>query len=300
MGSAPFIAVLVAVGSPSPFRPDAQQLFAGCRADRNGPNGRFYGCTDWNASLTGLPGFKPTSDQAVELMRSSVRGTLKGELREEKIELKLGGRNVLVLRLSPVDAAGQAEFGFAEVTIVPSGNGSRIATCVTRTDTVAQRERCARALDYMVSTGTPDGAEIDTPAAVGEAAILSHKLQVPRGCHVANANDVTGRIQCESSMLSWTTIPSKQVPSVDRWLEEIVPPVAASLGSGFTDERLPCHVEGTPTRCARLTKAVPSRGTMRLYIGTTVLDGQAVMVTCGFMEAGTGFAPVCNDTLALP
>jgi hypothetical protein len=39
---------------------------------------------------------------------------------------------------------------------------------------------------------------------------------------------------------------------------------------------------------------------MRLYIGTTILDGWAVMVTCGFMESGTGFAPVCNDTLALP
>jgi hypothetical protein len=202
-----FIAALVAVGSASPFRPDAQQLFAGCRANRAGPNGRSYTCADWNSSLTSFPGFKLTSETTLELMRSAIRGTITVDLREEKIEQKLGGRNVLVLRFSPVDAAGRAYFGFAEVTVVPSGNGSRMATCITRTDTVPQRERCVKALDYLVSTGTPDGAEIDTPAPIAEAAILSHKLQVPPGCQLAGANEVAGLIQCESSMLSWTTIP---------------------------------------------------------------------------------------------
>src|SRR3954465_11441248 len=103
---------LLLVAAMPPFRPDAQQLFDGCVAGRNGPSGRLYGCTDWNSSITALPGVRKPGD-AIEYARSGFRATLKGKLREEQMPLALGGRQHPVLLVTPGDALARESFGFA-------------------------------------------------------------------------------------------------------------------------------------------------------------------------------------------
>ena len=78
-----------------------------------------------------------------------------------------------------------------------------------------------------------------------------------------------------------------------------MPTLTAALGNRFTDERVPCHLEKAPARCAHLSKQVP-RGTMRLVVGAAVLDRSAVMVSCGFLDDGKGIPAVCKDSIAFP
>jgi hypothetical protein len=228
-----------------------------------------------------------------------MRGTLPGRVREEG-EIKLGGTNVTVLVFVPADEADPKSFAFAEATMLPSPSGMRLLTCVSRTDGKVQRDRCRRALEYLANHGTPDGAEISAPAPIGKAAIGSRALEVPAGCRVAAANEVAGRLQCESSFLSWNTIEKRLVPSTTRWLEEVLPLFTAPAGGGFSDERIPCRVESMPASCARLTKEVPSKGTFRLYVGTTVVGDHALMVACAFFDRGQGFAPSATTRSCCP
>src|SRR5256885_13725957 len=88
----PMAVVLLAAGAP--FRPDAQELFEGCLADRNGPTGRLYGCKDWNSTITAHPGVRQPGD-AMDYARSWLRTTLLVKLREAQVPLALAG---LVLR----------------------------------------------------------------------------------------------------------------------------------------------------------------------------------------------------------
>ena len=291
--------ILLELAAASPFRADAQDIFGGCHASQNGPNGRFYGCPDWNSSIGAFPGETYVRARAIVMTRSAMRGALQGPLREEG-EIMLGGTDTTVLVFVPADEADPKSFGFALATMLPSPSGMRLLTCVSRTDGKVQRDRCRRALEYLATHGAPDGAEISAPAPIGKAAIGDRALDVPAGCRVAAANEVAGRLQCESSFLSWNTIEKRGVPSTTRWLEEAIPSFTAAAGGGFSDERIPCRVETVPARCARLTKEVPSKGTFRLYVGTAVVKDHAVMIACGFFDLGQGFAPVCNHTLLLP
>lgn len=291
--------LLLDLAAASPFRTDAQAVFGECHASQNGPNGRFYGCRDWNSSITALPGETYVSSRAIEVTRSAIRGTLPGPLREEG-EIKLGGSDVNALVFVPADEADPKSFGFAEAIMLPFPSGPRLLTCVSRTDGKAQRDRCRSALEYFATHGTPDGAEISAPPPIGKAAIGSRALEVPPGCQVAAANEVAGRLQCESSFLSWNTIEKRLVPSTKRWLEEALPSFISSAGGGFSDERIPCRVENVPASCVRLTKEVPSKGTFRVYVGTAIVEDHAVMIICGFFDRAQGLAPVCNNTLLLP
>jgi hypothetical protein len=297
--STALLAALLAATSAAPFRPDARDLFSGCSAERNGPNGRFYGCKGWNASLTGLPAFKYSQEQALQIVRTAARSAIPGNVREERIERTLGDANRVVLRFYPLDAATRRAVAFAEMTVLPTRNAARMATCLVANDEAAQRERCVKILEYFATVGAPDGVDVDAPAPIGEPRIAGRPLAVPRGCKIANANEDTGRIQCDSAMLSWTTMPREQIPSVGRWLDETVPTFGSFIGKGFTDERVSCRLEGNETHCARLTKQVP-RGTMRVWIGTAVLDRWAVMVSCAFLDDGAGAPAVCKEAIAVP
>ena len=290
---------LLTLGAASPFRADAQQTFKDCQASANGPNGRFYGCPDWNSSITALPGNSSMGGHELELVRSSTRATLPGEVREAG-QIKLKGGDFPALVFVPADKAGAAAFGFAEATMKASPRGLRLVTCISQTDGKEQRRRCKKALEYLVVHGTPDGANIDTPASSGQPAILSHRLEVPAGCKVDIANEVAGRIQCDSSMLSWNTIEKRLVPSTKRWLDELIPALVTTAGGGFTVEHLPCKVEGELANCGRLTKQGISDPPFSIYAGTTVVGDHAVMVACGFLDEHAGFPPVCNNTLSLP
>jgi len=291
---------LLALGAASPFRPDAQAIFKDCQPIQNASRGRFYGCPDWNSSITALPGNLSMGGHELEFVRSSTRASLPGEAHEEgKIKLKGGDFPALVF--VPADKSGAAEFGFAEATISASKRGLRLVTCVSQTDGKEQRRRCKRALEYLVVHGPPDGADIDAPAPpLGEPAILSHRLEVPAGCQVDLANEVAGRIHCDSSMLSWNAIEKQLVPSTKRWLDELIPALIRAAGGGFAVEHLPCKVEGEPANCGRLTKQGTSDPPFRMYVGTAVVADHAVMVACGFLDEGGGFPPVCNNTLSLP
>src|SRR5215471_13503055 len=209
---------LLALGAASPFRPDAQAIFKDCQPIQNASHGRFYGCPDWNSSITNLPGKASKGGHELDLVRSSMRAALPGELREER-QVKLTGGNLPALVFVPADKVAAATFGFAEATIKTSPPGLRLVSCVSQTDGKEQRQRCRRALEYLLKHGTPDGVDIDAPAPVGEPAILSHRLEVPAGCKVDIANEVAGRIQCNSSMFSWNTIEKRLVPSTKRWLD---------------------------------------------------------------------------------
>ena len=154
----PMAVVLLAAGAS--FRPDAQQLFEGCLADRNGPTGRLYGCKDWNSTVTALPGVRQPGD-AMEYARSGLRTTLTGKLREEQVPLALGGRDRAVLLVTPADAVASESFGFAEAVVLPTERGMWLVTCASRVDGKAERDRCSRALDYFATRGPPDGVLID-------------------------------------------------------------------------------------------------------------------------------------------
>ncbi|MFL5290671.1 MAG: hypothetical protein ACJ78T_07205 [Myxococcales bacterium] len=151
---------LLLVAAMPPFRPDAQQLFDGCVAGRNGPSGRLYGCKDWNSSITALPGVRKPGD-AIEYARSGFRTTLKGKLREEEVPLAVGGRQRPVLLVTPADPAASGFFGFAEALVLPTERGLRLVTCASRTDGKLERDRCRKAFDYFAGRGTPDGIVID-------------------------------------------------------------------------------------------------------------------------------------------
>jgi hypothetical protein len=151
---------LLLVAAMPPFRPDAQQLFDGCVAGRNGPTGRLYGCKDWNSSITALPGVRKPVD-AIGYARSGFRTTLPGKLREEQVPLALGGRERAVLVVTPADAVASESFGFAEAAVLATERGLRLVTCASRTDGKAERDRCHKALDYFARRGTPDGIVID-------------------------------------------------------------------------------------------------------------------------------------------
>jgi len=77
-----------------------------------------------------------------------------------------------------------------------------------------------------------------------------------------------------------------------------VPTLTAALGNGFTDERVPCHLEKAPARCAHLSKQVP-RETMRLVVGAAVLDRSAVMVAA-LSTTARASPTVCKDSIAFP
>ena len=165
---------------------------------------------------------------------------------------------------------------------------------------IPSRDRCRRALDYLASKGAPDG--VDPPATTSAVpAILSHRLQVPPGCQLAaSTTDGAGRIQCDSSMLSWTIIPQDRVPSLTRWLDSVIPVIQSSVGGGLSEERGPCHIEGASGTCAVFTKDSPGRGRMRFYSGVAAVNGNALMVTCFFYAKDHQFAPVCNGSITLP
>ena len=291
-------AAFLALNVESPFRTDAQEVFSGCQASQNGPNGRFYGCPDWNSSITALVGETYGRDRAVELTRSTIRATLPGKPREKQ-QLKLKGSDFPVLVFVPADRASAGSFGFAEATMQPSAHGMRLLSCVSQTDGKTQRQRCWKALEYLAMHGPPDGAEIDAHAPIGKVAILSHRLEVPADCRVEEANEVAGRIQCEGSMLSWNTVEKHLIPSTGRWLDETLPSMMSVAGGGFSQEHLPCRVERVSSTCARLTKQLPPTGTFVIYVGTAVVEDYAVMITCAFRDEGKGFASVCNNTLSL-
>ncbi len=202
----------------------------------------------------------------------------------------------------PANRAGKAGFGFAEATLNTSTHRLRLVSCVSKTDGKNQRERCRKALEYLLTHGTPDGADIDASAAVGQPAILSHRLEVPAGCRLVDANEYVGRIQCDTSMstLAWNTVEKHLVPSTKRWLEETVPVMMKIDGGGFAVENLPCRLEGQSGTCARLTRqGGTAKPTFRIYVGTAVLADYAVMVTCAFAGETATFPPVCNNTLSL-
>jgi hypothetical protein len=142
------------------FRPDAQQLFDGCLAGRNGPSGRLYGCKDWNSTITALPGVRKPGD-AMDYARSGFRASLKGKLREEQMAVAVGGRQHPVLLVTPGDALARESFGFAQAAVLPTQQGLRLVTCASRVDGEAERDRCRKALDYFATRGTPDGIVID-------------------------------------------------------------------------------------------------------------------------------------------
>src|SRR5215475_9268157 len=121
---------LLALGAASPFRPDAQAIFKDCQPIQNASRGRFYGCPDWNSSITALPGNLSMGGHELEFVRSSTRASLPGEAHEEgKIKLKGGDFPALVF--VPADKSGAAEFGFAEATISASKRGVRLGTGVS-------------------------------------------------------------------------------------------------------------------------------------------------------------------------
>src|SRR5215475_9268158 len=88
------------------------------------------------------------------------------------------------------------------------------------------------------------GCDWGPESPLGEPAILSHRLEVPAVCQVDVANEVAGRIHCDSSMLSWNAIEKQLVPSTKRWLDELIPALIRAAGGGFAVEHLPCKVEG--------------------------------------------------------
>ena len=156
-----------------------------------------------------------------------------------------------------------------------------------------------KALEYLAIHGTPDGADIDAPAPVDKVSILSHRLEVPAGCRVVTASEVGGRIQCESSMLTWNTIEKRLVPSTKRWLQESIPTIKSMLGGGFSEEEVSCRVEGVLATCVRLTKQVPSKGVLNLYVGAASVEDYALMISCAFSDKGVAFPSVCNNTLSM-
>lgn len=111
--------LLLGLAAPSPFQADARDLFRDCHASKNGPNGRFYGCPDWNSSITFLPGETETHSRvgALQLTRSAMRSVLEGPLREEGA-IKLGDTDITVLVFVPAEQAYPKSFGFAETSAV--------------------------------------------------------------------------------------------------------------------------------------------------------------------------------------
>ena len=292
---------LLMLASASQFRREAQELFSGCRARPNGPNGRFYECPDWNSSIATMPSNAFMGEQRLELVRATIRAALPGEVREEG-QIRVSGSESPVLVFVPANAASKAGFGFAEATINTSADRLRLVSCTSRTDGKNQRERCRKALVYLLTHGTPDGANIDAPAAAGQAAILSHRLEVPPGCQLVEANEDVGRIKCDTLMstLAWNTVEKHLVPSTKRWLEETIPVMMKIDGGGFAVENLPCRLEGQSATCARLTRqGTTAKPTFRIFIATTVLADYAVMITCAFAGETATFPPVCNNTLSL-
>jgi hypothetical protein len=231
MALAILASILLASSPAAPLVPGATDAFAGCHGEANGPNGRFIGCPDWNATITAFVDRAwPRADDLATL-RAGAGGALPGKVREESFTFNVDGHEVRALRLLPVEVS--ADFGLAEFVLVPAKGGAHLLSCVTRRDGEAARARCLKALDYLASRGSPDGVPIDTPLPLSPPVIRSHHLKVPAGCKLAASNEALGRIQCPTSMLAWTVIPKEMIPSLQQWLDTSLPAMTSSLGGGL-------------------------------------------------------------------
>ena len=97
------------------WRADAAQLFSQCRAEAQGPTGRFYVCKGWSASIAQTGGLTLDASQREEFSRTTTHSIFAGELKEEVHELKLASRVVKILHFTPKTPQ---KWAFHDTTIV--------------------------------------------------------------------------------------------------------------------------------------------------------------------------------------
>jgi hypothetical protein len=284
--------------APADFLPDGRALFAGCTPSAEGSNGRFYACTGHSAGIVHMFASKEMDlPKAEATMAAAVRTMMPKEVREERLTIELDGKTCSGIRVLPASSEAAALFGVAEAVVVPVRGGDfrgLWVACQRRSDRCDRQRR--EILQYLAAKGPPERVTIDKRPEVGPAKLLGRTLEVPDGCQLAAANSVTGRIQCNGSVMSWNVV--SVVPKLEKWLDEVAAQMEPALGGGVSRERLPCKVEGKAGRCVRLSKQRPE-GVLLSYLGATAIGKKGVMVACTFAESKQGFPAVCNHTITL-
>ena len=252
--------------APADFLPDGRALFAGCTPSAEGSNGRFYACTGHSAGIVHMFAGKEMDLQKAEaIMAAAVRTMMPKEVREERLTIELDGKTCSGIRVLPASREAAAMFGVAEVVVVPVRGGDfrgLWVVCQRRSDRCDQQRR--EIFQYLAAKGPPERVTIDKRPEVGPPKLLGRTLEVPDGCQLAAANSVTGRIQCNGSVMSWNVV--SVVPKLEKWLDEVAAQMEPALGGGILQRANALQGRGKGRQVRASVKAA-SRGSLALLPG---------------------------------
>jgi hypothetical protein len=120
--------------------------------------------------------------------------------------------------------------------------------------------------------------------------ILGHVLVIDPSCGIRERD-----IRCDAVNLSWTIAPGDELDTLreatrQKWLAM----ARADKLEIFDDGHGACRVLGSAGQCRML-----SAGPQRMLVGTAVVGGQGVRITCTFVGGPMESPPPCDQVIGL-
>jgi hypothetical protein len=277
---------------PTPLvnlKPEAPRHFQRCSVKPIGPQGRYYDCESFSASIV----YPPAEGASEELLLTIAAGSspVAGATSEtERVSLELGGRKYAAIREVTRYAGSVVTVAHIVVARAPSGR-FRMLAC--HLDPKQRPETCRGVLEYLAEHGAPEQIDLESPI-TAEPRIGRRKLNVPEGCSVPTSSPESGRLQCPAAMFTWLALP-----------ELVDAPGFASVTlenlrklpvfENAQEQRVPCRVDGRRSTCWRM-RGGASR-TVVVHIAEWVVDGSAFALTC-LSSRPEEFPSVCNGLIS--
>lgn len=297
LGAVLLLATATARAQPpeSPFRPEARELFAGCKPQADGPTGRGYSCPRFMATFAWIPVSVELSErQLLESLRTGMAVSLKGEPAFEPVRLKLAGREVEALRVTVREKPGAPVHQTGHLTVEKKDGGAWMYFCLGLPARSGESKECGKVLEFFATTGAPEPIDLKTLPRLEKPVLFSRELVVPEGCELAPPVPNIGRIQCPSSFLTWATV--NPAPDVRKWLQESTAMIRKQLQVEVNERPVECTVGQLPATCVQLVSTAPGKR-FRITLGVTQQGQQGTQVCCGLMTGGATLPPVCNGVL---